>query len=310
MGNGHSVPRRALILVAVILTATSGCAFARRERAAAASPAGVAACLVVDSDVGLDDFRAVAALARTQRIAAVIATEGISSPARGAMAMAHLLAGASPPVPVLVGSASPTPSADSWLPAARANAERLNTFLLEAIPAANPAQPLEDRVEHATRGCRELRILVIGPWTSFVLYASRLSARIRQVFTQGVSLDEVPPGAQPAFNCRYDLPACRRAAEMLHAEGLGVWVDVPRTTTRTYAPTLEMLGGLSTAGLPGTLRALMLANVEAWRGTLMWDDLVALYVLHPEAFGAEGKHVEPRAAPEEIQRLWVEAVGR
>ena len=54
----------------------------------------------------------------------------------------------------------------------------------------------------------------------------------------------------------------------------------------------------------------MLANVEAWRGTLMWDDLVALYVLHPEAFGAAGKHVEPRAAPEEIQRLWVEAVGR
>ncbi len=27
-----------------------------------------------------------------------------------------------------------------------------------------------------------------------------------------------------------------------------------------------------------------------------------LFVLHPEAFGAEGKHVEPRAAPE-IQRL-------
>jgi len=71
-----------------------------------------------------------------------------------------------------------------------------------------------------------------------------------------------------------------------------------------------MLGGLATAGLPGTLRALMLANVEAWRGTLMWDDLVTLYVLHPEAFGAEGKHVEPRAAPDEIQRLWVEAVGR
>jgi hypothetical protein len=41
-------------------------------------------CIVIDSDADLDDFRAVAMLAPTGRVAAVVATEGIARAQEGA----------------------------------------------------------------------------------------------------------------------------------------------------------------------------------------------------------------------------------
>jgi hypothetical protein len=151
---------------------------------------------------------------------------------------------------------------------------------------------------------------VIGPWTSFVRYEPRLAGKLRRVVSQGVPLEDIPAGRPPGFNCRYDLPACRRAHEMLRAGRLGVWVDVPRNATPPYAPTAEMVAQLRPTGLPGTLRAVMLANPAGWKETLMWDDTAALYLLHPEAFGAKGGHVEPTVAPEELRRLWLTAANR
>src|SRR3954452_24091818 len=57
--------------------------------AAAEPPDG--RCILVDSDAALDDFRAVAALAPTGRIAAIVTTEGVSNPSEGAGAMEALL---------------------------------------------------------------------------------------------------------------------------------------------------------------------------------------------------------------------------
>lgn len=300
-----------LIALAALLT---GCAAGSPARppAAASAPAAPAACILVDTDVALDDFRAVTALLASGRVVGIVATEGISLPARGAMAMAHLVAAANPSsaVAVVVGMQSASPSDESWLPEARANAERLNGFLAEAVPLSEATRALEDAIERITRDCGEVRVAVLGPWSSFVRYRGRLGAKLRLVVTQGLPLEDVPQGRSPGFNCRYDLAACRQAHEALRPARIGVWVDVPRGVTPAYAPTAEMIGALAPSGLPGTLRALMLGNPAGWKDTLMWDDAAALYLLHPGAFGPKANHAEPTVPPDELRRLWLDAANR
>ena len=149
------------------------------------------------------------------------------------MAVAHLLAAANarPAAAIIVGANSPSPPAESWLPPARANAERLNGFVAEAVSIAGSAEGLETEVARAVAECREVRALVVGPWSSFVRYRGRLGERLRLVVTQGIPLEEVPAGRPPGFNCRYDLAACRAAHEALRPARLGIWVDVPRNAT-------------------------------------------------------------------------------
>jgi len=64
-------------------------------------------CILVDSDAALDDFRAVAALARTGRIA-IVTTEDVSKPSEGAGAMEALLRLGGLSISVIAG-ASPNP---------------------------------------------------------------------------------------------------------------------------------------------------------------------------------------------------------
>lgn len=304
---------RNFVWLVPMLVILAGCASALEGRPAGQPGAGASsACVLVDTDAALDDLRAIAALIRNGRVVGVVATEGIASSAKGAMAISHLLAAANvrPGVAVIVGAASPAPSRESWLPEARANAERLNGFLAEAVPLPESARALEEEVERLVADCGEVRVVVLGPWTSFVRYRPRLAARLRQVVTQGLPLADVPQGRSPGFNCRYDLAACRQINESLRPAGLVVWVDVPRGVTPPYAPTTEMFGQLTPAGLPGTVRALFLGNPGGWKDTLMWDDSAVLYLLHPEAFGPKGAHVEPVVSTDEIRRLWLQATNR
>jgi len=297
----------------LILVVLAGCAPGLEGRPAGMASVGPSsACILVDTDAALDDFRAIGALIRNGRIVGVVVTEGIASPAKGAMAVSHLLAAANvrPAVAVIVGAASPTPSQESWLPEARANAERLNGFLAEAVPLPESGRALEEEVERLVADCGEVRVVVLGPWTSFIRYRPRIAARLRQVVTQGLPLADVPQGRSPGFNCRYDLAACRQVNDTLLPAALGVWVEVPRNATPPYAPTAEMIGQLAPVGLPGTVRALFLGNPGGWKDTLMWDDSAVLYFLHPEAFGPKGAHVEPIVSPDEIRRLWLRATNR
>ena len=297
----------------LILVVLAGCAPGLEGRPAGMASVGPSsACILVDTDAALDDFRAIGALIRNGRIVGVVVTEGIASPAKGAMAVSHLLAAANvrPAVAVIVGAASPAPSRESWLPEARANAERLNSFLAEAVPLPDSGRALEEEVERLVADCGEVRVVVLGPWTSFIRYRPRIAARLRQVVTQGLPLADVPQGRSPGFNCRYDLAACRQVNDTLLPAALGVWVDVPRNATPPYAPTAEMIGQLTPAGLPGTVRALFLGNPGGWKDTLMWDDSAVLYFLHPEAFAPKGAHVEPIVSPDEIRRLWLQDTNR
>ena len=80
--------------------------------------------------------------------------------------------------------------------------------------------------------------------------------------------------------------------------------------TPPYAPTPEMIEQLVQKGLPGTIRALLLTNRDAWKDALMWDDSAALYLLRPDRFGPQGAHQEPVVPPAEIRDLWLNATNR
>jgi hypothetical protein len=77
--------------------------------------AGERACLVVDTDVGLDDYRAIAMLAPGRDLRAVVVTEGISGVPGGATAVSMFLGSRGDMPPVLPGLASANPPAYDWL---------------------------------------------------------------------------------------------------------------------------------------------------------------------------------------------------
>ncbi|HEU5469222.1 MAG TPA: hypothetical protein VFV67_01105 [Actinophytocola sp.] len=259
--------------------------------------ASTSACLVVDTDAGLDDYRALAMLTPARELRAVVVTEGISGVAAGTTAVSMFLASRGATPPVIPGLASPAPPAYDWLPAVRAGAERLNNFLHSAVPtAADPAR-LSHALGAAVHGCNRIQVLVLGPWTSFQRYGSALGRESR-VVASGRSFAENNPDN---FNCEYDVAACRAAPARV------TFVDLPAPgPTPSYAPTEAMVAALHRTGMPGLLRTALLVDPSQWLETRLWDDAAALYLLSPRSFTPEGRHLIP-AVPESRFRAQVVA---
>lgn len=257
-------------------------------------------CLIVDTDAGLDDYRALAVILPRRDVRAVVVTEGISSVERGSMAISMLLASRGQTPPVIPGLASQTPPDYDWLPAVRAGAERLNNFLHDAVAFdANPNRLTHD-LRAAVHGCAKVDVLALGPWTSFLRYESALGSDVR-VVASGRPLAENNPDN---FNCEYDLPACRAAAARLHR---AVFVDLPPGTS--YAPTEAMVAQLDRTGMPGLLRAALQVDPSQWLETRLWDDAAALYLLAPTKFAPHGRHLEPAIPDDEFRALLVNATN-
>jgi len=128
--------------------------------APAAADGGAQPCLVVDTDVGLDDFRAVAVLLPERAPQAVVVTEGIAAVPGGSTAMAMFLASAPSSAPVIRGLAATDPPDYDWLPDVRAGAERLNGFLAQADRAARRVDRLTGRCKGADVGDIENSVAV------------------------------------------------------------------------------------------------------------------------------------------------------
>jgi hypothetical protein len=265
--------------------------------------ANPAACTVVDTDAGLDDYRALAVLAPARDIRAVVVTEGIAGVPNGATAVSMFLASHGATPPVLAGLASANPPDYDWLPPVRAGAERLNGFLHDAVPSGRDPGRLARDLRAAVRGCDRIELLVLGPWTSYPRYASVLGRDVH-VVASGRSFAENNPDN---FNCEYDLATCRAVTTRLrHA----VFVDLPPAGAEpTYDPTEEMVARFETAGMPGLLRAALLVDPGQWLGTRLWDDAAALYVLRPAAFAPAGGHREPAVGEDEFRDLLVRAIN-
>lgn len=264
-------------------------------------------CLIVDTDVALDDLRAFAALLPSRAIKAVVVTEGVSSVPQGTTAIALYLAAANPTVPILQGNAAAQPANYDWLPAVRDNNERLNGFLASAVPAATPKASIADEVDRVTHNCDSVEVLALGPWTSFVQYSPVLVGRLKQVIASGRPIQEVTPDD---FNCFYDMASCRQADAILRNVSKTVWVDLPTDSSAnpSYAPTTEMINALQTNGLPGLLRTLLNLDPSQWLTTRMWDDSAVLYMLYPTSFTTRGAHLEPVVNEVKLRNLWLDAV--
>jgi len=197
------------------LVLLAGCAAAPTMQAGAPS-----ACVLVDTDTGSDDMRAVAALLGRQHVVAIVTTAGIASAERGATVMAMLAAAAQRPVPVLVGASSTTAPAMDWLPAVRDEAERMDGELAASVPYGARDPALAADVARLTQDCARVDVVQIAPWSSFVVYAPALAGRLGQVLAQGRS-PQARPAGNPGFNMaagRPIGPTPRKAPSFLQAE--------------------------------------------------------------------------------------------
>lgn len=293
---------RRLSVTALVL-AVAGAVLAVPAFAGDRPAANTSACTIVDTDVGLDDFRALAVLSPARDVRAVVVTEGIAGVRNGATAMSMFLASHGATPPVITGLASPNPPDYDWLPPVRAGAERLNDYLHDAVPFGGDPGRLARDVRAAVRGCDRVELLVLGPWTSYLRYASALGHDVH-VVASGRSFAENNPDN---FNCEYDLAACRTATTRLRH---GVFVDLPAPGAEpTYDPTQAMVESFETAGMPGLLRAALLVDPSQWLGTRLWDDAAALYLVRPGAFAPAGKHLEPAVGEDAFRALLVGAVN-
>ncbi len=208
------------------------------------------------------------------------------------------------------------------------------------------------QVQDALASCQQVDVLLLGPYSSFVGYSPLIRQKIGQVVIMGKRYPGDGAGAgvgtpsKLPFNCSYDLAACRQAAAEQLPELRHAFVDVPRTPfdgaagsprgheQQVYGPTLAMVQGLAPVGLPNTLRQALLGKVptgslgtavpgaDYWAidcclrrsgKSLMWDQMAALYLVHPELFssvgGPEG-HFETHLSPQAIRQVWTDATNR
>ncbi len=274
-----------------------------QQSAGAESAGDTSACLIVDTDVGLDDFRAVAALLPQREVRAVVVTEGVASVPRGSTAISMFLGAGTQTPPVIPGLASANPPDYDWLPVARAGAERINNFFASAIAFDQSSYGLSQKVHDAVRGCWRVDVLVLGPWTSFNRYAGELGTNVH-VTVSGLSYAE---DHVDSFNCAYDVAACQAAVPLLRKVRSTVYVDLPAYTgdDPTYDPTAEMIAQYDTKGVPGLQRASHLLDPSGWLGTRLWDDAATLYLFKPQAFVRRGAHFEPAVSEATFRNLLV-----
>ena len=296
-----------------------------------------ARCIVVDSDAGLDDMRAIAALVSTGQIAAIVVTEGIARTEQGAGAIEELLKRGGISLPVVPGrspSLARTHEEQPNLAAWRANAERLDGLLPEPVKPTNSVpDDIGAKLVELTRHCRHVSLIVIGPWTNFMFYGPLLLEKIDRVIVQGRPDPDEIEGEPSGFNCTYDLESCLAAFDMLAGRRLrrdrrlkAVWVDIPHspegcgmaepgvapTGERVFAfsPTVSWYADLESAGGMGPVIAdLLKANPDGWSKTSLWDDLTVLYVRRPDLFKAGGGHLEPCIPAETARKLLARYMG-
>lgn len=268
---------------------------------------GYGSCLIVDTDLGLDDYRAIAALLPSRDVRAFVVTEGISGVQNGATALSMFLASRGQTQPVIPGLASQNPPAYDWLPAAREGAERLDNYLAATVPFGRSSDRMSRDLGDALRGCYRVDVLALGPWTSFVKYANQLGSNMGVVASGRPFAENNPDN----FNCEYDIASCRTAANLLRSARSAVFVDLPPAgATLTYDPTLEMVQRFNRTGMPGLLRTALLTDTTQWLGsTRLWDDAATLYMLAPGAYARRGQHVEPIVSETTFRNMLVNAIN-
>jgi inosine-uridine nucleoside N-ribohydrolase len=328
MGTLYAVRITAAGTVVALLSTTLGFGLASTVSAAPLAP-GSRECVVIDTDFDFDDLMAIPPVVAQRDVRAIVTTEGVTRPGPAAGAIRVLLkrgdVGARPEVIVGAPSVAPHgPDEHPWLPRLRSALERLNNWLPSLRPA--PSSEVQQgrsgafakRVVRAVEGCRSIDLLIIGPFSSFNVYAPAIEDRIDEVVLQGKPLygDPLADPEDLTFNCEYDMPSCEAAFPRLDTLR-STWVEVTRDVDPPYAPSIGMVRALRDTGLPGALERALLADQTTWRPkrlppggkSLLWDQLAALYLLEPDNFTPVGGHMETTLTPQQVRRAWTAATN-
>jgi hypothetical protein len=239
-------------------------------------------CVLIDNDYDIDDMMSIPLVIGNRHVAAIVQTEGYSLPGPAAAALDTLLHGASQPAPrhrmkILVGGSQVHGAGlqiGPGLPFVREMMRRSNGFIT-SVPAPWDSQSAyPELVRQALSGCRDVSVLLTGPFSSFIHYLPLIRDRVKRVvYTGKIIGQDGRVSAKSSFNCGYDLAACRTAAEMLSdlnstavvvpdLAGCGPSLNPP---PHCYMPNQAMVighagsdgrmtGGLLNSGLPGRLR--------------------------------------------------------
>ena len=283
------------------------------------------ACVLIDTDFDIDDMMAIPLVITNKNVAAIITTEGYTFAPQGASALSRFIAepSAEPGIPIIIGANFPGKRDISkwpWLLPMRTAMQQSNRLLSAPLTPKPQVTPYELAVKNKLSDCKTVSVLVIGAFTSFVKYSPEIRDKIDLVVMQGRPRFVADASIKPkiSFNCGYDLEACEKAFDQL--KGLkAVWVDVPRKTDPLYTPTLAMVKGLDSTGLSGTLKQALIGNQITWNlgvmpkgeNSLLWDQLAAQYLIHPELYKmVPGGFMEPVASALEMQLLWTESTNK
>ena len=282
---------------------------------------GMRPCVIIDTDVDIDDLRAIPAVVATRNVVGIVVTTGAGEAKFTSSALAKLLAEPNDrSIPVIVGATNAKAPLEDWvwLPPVRAQMATANGYLSEPTPAPPYSRSvMRHEVRKVTRGCEDIELLIIGPLTSFVKYSPMIRDRVTRVVLQGrpYSRHDSKTALEENFNCGYDVRSCKLGREELR--GLDpVWVDLP-SLDAPYQPTLQAVSELRTTGLPGAFRTAYLATLWTWEPgslspgnlSLLWDDSAAMYLLSTKGFTKTGNFWAPSMSAEALRATWVRAVN-
>jgi len=280
--------------------------------------------VLIDTDFDIDDMMAIPVVTGSRNVKAMIVSEGYTLAPQGASALARFIAEPGQRSPAIIVGASYPGTRDikkwPWLQDMRNAMHRSNDLLSKPLtPKVEKNHNFTAEVTKSLEGCKSVSILIIGAFTSFVEYSPAIRDRVTSIVMQGRPYISDKYGDKPrlSFNCDYDIESCKTAFEQM--KGLNpTWVDVPRDAKPPYSPTIQMVDGLDNYGLPGTLKAALMSNQHYWRleyltngnQSRLWDQLAALYMLHPEDFHLNTGHMEPTPSPAVMQKMWTDDINK
>jgi inosine-uridine nucleoside N-ribohydrolase len=270
--NLASSNRRLFFLLCIILTWAVGASGVPAFHGDDAGPP-----LVIDTDMGLDDIRALMALvpAKSGSIHALLFVEGSASSREGFANLHALLAFLDAPrTPVLRGETKPGLPPPPW----RRQADRAGGLALPELPELGPGPDLLELLrallaEHADA----LHYLALGPLGNLAALDREAPSALNKLHTLWIPVDAFEEGAVSGWNLTWD----RAAAEQVLKRPVNtVLIDIASAGARDgnrFLSSLEESG----QSAPG-IRAMAREMRAQGHPVFLYDELAAAAFLAPD----------------------------
>jgi hypothetical protein len=263
------------------------------DRALAQKP-----CTIVDTDLGLDDYRAIAIVLNSIPNVHFVVSEGVEDiPTSRVVLKAFLVkTGFDKNTSILVGKKlfgngpieSPLSKNMDWLPEVRGHFKAIaedNDFTTSAshfqgqeFVAESDDNSAHSRAEaafadHLKSECTSFAVLLLGPATNFTRYADLFDGKIWRVVWSTSVQQRIP--RDDSFNCVYDWSSCMRLGFMKREPEIE-FAYIPYHGP--FVVDADLLYGLNHNVIGKALFHLHQLETS-WCTTSLWDDAASLYFL-------------------------------